>query len=243
MTPKTSEGRVRAVQDVGWKRQLRGYLKSVPAYGSTTDVITDVLREAILDGVLAPSTWLREDELANELSVSRTPVREALRRLSDERLAVRLTNRGTVVTSMSLDDVVALFLVREQLEALAARLAAVRQPPGLLGALAKLQEQAIVAAGVRDTAALVELNREFHRQLRESSGNPYLVRFLTQVEHGVRRFQQTTYDAAGRIEETLAEHHAIIDAIAAGDADAAVEKSTEHMRRAREAQVRAILGA
>jgi len=89
------------------------------------------LAGGILDGVLAPSTWLREDELASELSVSRTPVREALRRLSDERLAVRLTNRGTVVTSMSLDDVLALFLVREQLEGLAARLAAVRQPPGL----------------------------------------------------------------------------------------------------------------
>ena len=98
---KASEGRARAVADSGWKRQLRAYLKSVPAYGSTTDVITDVLREAILDGVLAPSTWLREDELASELSVSRTPVRVALRRLSDERLAVRLTNRGTVVTSMT----------------------------------------------------------------------------------------------------------------------------------------------
>ena len=116
MTTKASAGRAGSEQDGAWKRQLRTYLKSVPAYGSTTDVITDVLREAILDGVLAPSTWLREDELASELSVSRTPVREALRRLSDERLAVRLVNRGTVVTSISLDDVVALFLVREQLE-------------------------------------------------------------------------------------------------------------------------------
>ena len=220
---------------------MRTYLKSVPAYGSTTDVITDVLREAILDGVLAPSTWLREDELATELSVSRTPVREALRRLSDERLAVRLVNRGTVVTSISLDDVVALFLVREQLEALAARLAAVRQPLGLLSALAGVQEQATVAAAARDTAALVDLNREFHRLLRDSSGNLYLVRFLTQVEHGVRRFKQTTYDATRRIDETLAEHKSIIDAIAAGDANLAVERSTEHMRQAREARVRAIL--
>ena len=240
---KASEGRARTTAEGGWQRELRSYLKSVPAYGSTTDVITDVLREAILDGVLAPSTWLREDELASELSVSRTPVREALRRLSDERLAVRLTNRGTVVTSMSLDDVVALFLVREQLEGLAARLAAVRQPPGLLSALAKVQEQATVASVAKNRVALVELDREFHKQLRESSGNPYLVRFLTQVEHGVRRFQQTTYNAADRIEETLAEHRAIIDAIAACDADMAVEKSAEHMRRAREAQVRAILGA
>jgi DNA-binding GntR family transcriptional regulator len=243
VTAKASAGGVEPKEDIGWKRQLRAYLKSVPAYGSTTDVITDVLREAILDGVLAPATWLREDELANELSVSRTPVRDALRRLADERLAVRLANRGTVVTSMSLDDVLALFMVREQLEGLAARIAAARQPPGLLSSLAKVQEMAVRAAGAKDTAALVELNREFHRQLRESSGNPYLVRFLTQVEHGVRRFQQTTYQSVGRIQETLAEHLAILDAIADGDSDSAVEKATEHMRRAREAQVRAILGS
>jgi DNA-binding GntR family transcriptional regulator len=223
--------------------QLRSYLQSTPRYGSTTDVVIEVLREAILDGVLPPETWLREDELANDLAVSRTPIREALRRLSDDRLAVRLANRGTIVAPMSLDDVFAVYLVREQLEGLAARLAASRQPPGLLAALLDTHEEMVARAPDRDLPGLAAVNLKFHRLLREAAGNPYLDRFLVQVEHAVRRFGHSTYESPGRLDATLSEHRAIINAIASGDGDTAAERACEHMRHARDARVHSILGS
>jgi DNA-binding GntR family transcriptional regulator len=223
--------------------QLRSYLRSAPSYGSTTDVITEVLREAILDGVLPPSTWLREDELATDLNVSRTPIRDALRRLADDHLAVRLPNRGTIVAPLSLDDVLAVYLVREPLESLAARLATLRSPPGLLTSLLEAHEAMTAAASIRDIADLSALDLIFHRLLREGSENPFLDRFLIQVEHAVRRFGRSNFESAARLQETLEEHKAIIDAIASGDADAAAELAAEHMRHARDARIRALLGS
>jgi DNA-binding GntR family transcriptional regulator len=222
---------------------LSSYMRSALDYGSTTDVVTDALREAILDGVLPPSSWLREDELATELNVSRTPIREALRRLADQHLAVRLTNRGTIVAPLSLDDILAVYLVREQLEGLAARLAALRIPQGLLTSLLETHELMVAAAPQLDVAALAALNLKFHRLLREASANTYLDRFLVQVEHAVRRFGHSTYESPSRLQETLDEHRAIIDAIASGDPEAAAERATEHMRHARDARIRSILGS
>jgi DNA-binding GntR family transcriptional regulator len=222
--------------------ELRAFLKAVPAHGSTTDAVTDALREAILDGRLAPSTWLREDDLARQLQVSRTPVREALRRLSDEHLAVRAAHRGTLVAPMGLDDILAVYLVRETLEGLAARMTAQRQPHGTVEALTSVHHKMIAAADLGDTAALAKLNLDFHRALREGSGNSYLDRFLTQVEHAVRRFGRTTFQAPGRTVTALAEHGAIIEAVAAADPDLAAERAAEHMRRAREVRVQEVLG-
>lgn len=218
--------------------QLRAHLP-VLAHGSTTDAVTECLREGILSGAVPPSTWLREDELARALSVSRTPVRDALRRLSDEGLAVRLPNRGTVVAPMSLDDVLAVYSVRESLEGLAARTVARRAPAEILAEMRLVHER--MEQNLGDAALCVALNREFHRLLRDGSGNPYLARFLTQVEHAVRRFGRSTYESPGRIEETLEEHAAILAAITAGDPDAAERAAVAHMRRARSVRIEQIL--
>src|ERR1700753_2242511 len=109
------------------KGPLSRYLAAQPQRGSASDAVTNALREAILDGTIAESTWLREEDLARELSVSRTPVREALRRLSDERLTNRVANRGSIVAPMTLDEVLAVYVVRESLEGLAARTVAQRR--------------------------------------------------------------------------------------------------------------------
>jgi DNA-binding GntR family transcriptional regulator len=235
-TSDVTEQESSAAPDLGF------YLRAVPSRGSTTDAVTDALREAILDGTLGPSTWLREDDLSRQFNVSRTPVREALRRLTDERLTVREANRGTVVAPMSIDDVLAVYTVRETLEGMAARMAARRHPPGLVNALAAVQKEMAAAAETHDTPALVRHNLEFHRLLRQASGNPYLDRFLVQVEHAVRRFGVSTFDAPGRTEQALAEHKSIIEAVAAGDPDLAERRAAEHMRYARETRIQAILG-
>jgi DNA-binding GntR family transcriptional regulator len=210
-------------------------------HGSTTDAVTDALREAILDGRLPPSTWLREDELSRQLNVSRTPVREALRRLTDEQLTVREAHRGTVVAPMSIDDVLAVYMVRELLEGMAARMTARRRPAGIVEELSGIQREMETAAEARDIPLLVRLNIDFHRVLRAASGNPYLARFLVQVEHAVRRFGVSTFEDESRTEALLAEHRAIVEAVAAGDPDLAEAKAFEHVRAARDTRIRAIL--
>lgn len=217
------------------------YLSEVPAHGSLTDAVTNALREAILDGVLAPSTWLREDEIAGELKVSRTPVREALRRLTDERLTERAPNRGTIVAPMTLDEVLAIYPVRQNLEGLAARMVAFRQPSGLLGKLLATQERMATAVEAADLLMLVSVNLDFHRLLRGGCGNIYLERFLLHIENAVRRFGRSTYETPGRAAEALAEHAEIIDAIAKSDPDRAADAAINHMRRAQEVTIQTVL--
>jgi DNA-binding GntR family transcriptional regulator len=133
-------------------------------------------------------------------------------------------------------------MVRETLEGMAARMAARRRPDGVVEGLAAVQRQMEAAAEREDTVALVQLNLEFHRILRLASGNPYLDRFLVQVEHAVRRFGSSTFQYKDRTEHALAEHQLIIEAIAAGDAELAESRAADHMRRARETRIQSILG-
>ena len=223
-------------------RSIRAYLGAKPTRGRTTEAVTDALREAILDGALAPSTWLREDEIAATLDVSRTPVREALRRLADEGLAHKTAHHGTVVSPMSMEDIMALYVIRENLEGLAARLAAVRGEPGLVPALREVQEtmEGLVDSG--DSAALSRHNIAFHRLIRNAAGNQYLERFLGQAEQAVRRLAPTTFDFPGRPATGCAEHAEIIEAIAARDPDAAEEAGKRHMRNAREIRFSKMMG-
>jgi DNA-binding GntR family transcriptional regulator len=223
-------------------QRLRAYLQEGAVRGRTTDDVTSALREAILDGVLPPSAWLRESELAEAFKVSRTPVREALRRLADEGLAVKTAHHGTVVASLSLEDVLALYVVREDLEGLAARLAAVRSPQGLVADLDDINAQMRRAAGEGDVDRLAKLNLAWHRALRTGAANPYLERFLNQVEHAVRRLPATTLIHPGRPDEVLREHEAVARAIKEGDGEAAEREAKAHMRRAREIRLAVLLG-
>jgi DNA-binding GntR family transcriptional regulator len=220
------------------RKNLRVYLEQTPDHGSTTDVVTDALREAILEGALPEGTWLREDELANDLGVSRTPVRDALRRLSDEHLAERMAHRGTVVASMRLEDVLAAYAVREVLEGAAARSVANRPLPGTTEELSRIHAAMVDAFKREEFTLLPTLNLEFHAALREGSDNPYLRRFLLQIEHTVRRVQNRTATFTSRSADTIDEHGAIVAAIIAGDSDLAAERAQTHIRNAREARIR-----
>jgi DNA-binding GntR family transcriptional regulator len=222
---------------------LRKYLPTGTARGRTTDAVTDAMREAILDGHLAPSTWLREDHLSKAFEVSRTPVREALRRLADEGLAVKTAHHGTVVAPLSLEDVLALYVVREDLEGLAARLAAARCPPGLVAALDRLGLEMTKSGEAGDIRQMAHQNLLWHRAVREAAGNSYLTRFLTQVEHAVRRLPTSTFAQHGRPEEAAAEHDAVVRAIEARDEATAERAAKAHMHRAREIRLAVLLGS
>ncbi|AXG14269.1 GntR family transcriptional regulator [Intrasporangium calvum] len=216
---------------------LSRFLVDLPSRGRATEVVTDALREAIITGHLPPGTWLREDEIARELSVSRTPVREALRRLADDGLAEKHAHQGTIVAGVSFEDVLALYAVREPLEGTVARFAAARRTDELVAALREAQADMAEAAAQHDPDGMVEFNRQFHRILSDATGNVYLRRFMLQIENAIRRLPSTTYSSPKRQQTVLSEHEAIIAAVDAGDPDLAAVAASLHMRNAREVRL------
>lgn len=224
-------------------RGLRQYMTSDLGYGSAARAVTDALREAILDGVLTPDTWLREAEVAAELGVSRTPVREAILRLHEEGLVSRTAGTGgAVVATLSMEDVIAVYAVRESLEAAAASLVATSGNAALVDSLNDIHDRMIRAADKPDAPEkLAQLNLLFHAEIREATGNAYLRRFLVEVEHAVRRFQRSGYANPEHIHRTIEEHRRIIDAIAAHDPAEAGAAAAEHMKSARQMRIRDLL--
>jgi DNA-binding GntR family transcriptional regulator len=219
------------------ERRLADYYVPGANRGATADAVTDALREAILDGMVPASSWLREVDIAAELNLSRTPVREAIRRLDAEGLVVHVPNQGGQVAPMGLDDILAVYTVRENLEGLAARLAAQRVQAGSGQSLTAAHRALKAAAQRGDVADMKLQNLHFHRAIRDAADNPYLQRFLTLVEHSVRRFGTTTFESPERMEATVVEHEAMLNAILNGNADEAESLAREHMSAARRAPV------
>jgi DNA-binding GntR family transcriptional regulator len=212
-----------------------------PTRGRMPDAVAQVLREAILDGLLEPGAWLRESEVAKALQVSRTPVRDALRVLASEGLLRINANQGAVVTPMTSDDVLELYAMRETLETLASRLAARRAPRQCLEKFSELIPRMKKAGEDGDIKLLSRLNFEFHAIVRDAAGNRYLDRVLSQIQSAARRFPDPTLSLPGRVEESIAEHVALANAISQGDSEEAAKLAAAHMQHLSELRIRQLL--
>jgi len=220
---------------------LNGFKERNAHHPRAADMIRETLRDAILDSQLAPGTWLREEELARYFGVSRTPVREALQVLRSEGLVEAAPNLGARVAALTTDDVLALYLVREVLDGLAARLATTRMSPAQWERIDVILDEMQAAAVVEDTERLAELNLQFHRLIRQAANNTYLNRFMEQVEHGVQRFSDTIFAYPGRGLDAVREHHEICDAMRAGDSARAERLAIEHAQRARQLKLKMLI--
>jgi len=202
-------------------------------------LVTDVaarLRRAILSRELKPGQRLLETELAVQLGVSRTPLREALRMLEQEALVVPLPRGGVEVALLSAADADELYELREALDGLAARRVAGQNGRDVVaGVLRENLEQAKVAVMKRDMERFTELNVSFHETIVEASGNRWLGRFIPIIRMTIQLFYPVLATDTGRAEQALEEHAAILEAIAGGDVEQAAERAREHARRARQA--------
>ena len=194
-----------------------------------------LILNAIDTGVYRPGDRLVESELADRFGMSRTPIREALQRLETQSLLSR-DGRSLVVASLDHNQMAELYVVRSELEALAARLAARHATEEEVRLLQRMVEED--RANVHDPAALKRTNRRFHRQVHLASHNRYLVQQLDLVYRSMALMATTSLAAEGRSEIAVAEHAAVVDAIAAGDGDAAYEGLKGHISRAFEARLR-----
>ncbi len=203
---------------------------------ATRQRVREELRERILTGRLKPGDRLVERELAEDLGVSRVPVREAIRSLEAEGFLAVQSPRRIVVRQLARADVEELFDVREALEGLAAGLAAERAGKPELRALERLLAEAARATESGDPAQITKLNTRFHDEIVAISGNGLLWEILKPLE-GRLRWLTSQNEHWG---ELLDEHRGLYEAIASGDADSARAHAVEHVRVNRGVTLRAL---
>lgn len=200
--------------------------------------VADRLRDDILEGRLAPGTWLRQARLAREQGVSQMPVREALRELAAEGLVEHVPYCGVRVATAHAQDVADLYACRAAIEGLAARAAAVNVTEAERAELRKLHERMGRRLSPRHLAEYRELNRRFHTLLFEASRRPFLVRTLRQLWSAfptmlLTRFAETAFRSIpGRDAEDVPEHAAILSALERRDPDAAERAARAHVEEA-----------
>ena len=188
-----------------------------------------LILEAIDSHIYRPGDRLVESELADRFGVSRTPIREALQRLETQNLLTR-DGRSLIVASLDHTQVSELYVVRGELEGLAARLAASHATPEEVRVLRDMlaADQALI----NDPDGLSRANRRFHKQIHLASHNRFLVQQLDLVHRSMALLATTSIAAEGRTSDTLEEHEVIVAAIEAGDGDAADRALRDHISKA-----------
>jgi DNA-binding GntR family transcriptional regulator len=201
------------------------------------------LKEQIISGDLAPDVRLIELAIAAEFNVSRTPVREALKRLAVENLVLADPARGMVVHAPDAREIEDVFIVREALDALAARLAAHRITPSEHGRLRVVVDSMEDAISTGRREQVVVANTHFHDVIYAAAGNEMLERLGRDLREFVRRFTTLPFASPDRVDHVLVEHRAIVAALEAHDPEAAEAASRQHLAAAREYVVRMQLQA
>jgi DNA-binding GntR family transcriptional regulator len=196
------------------------------------DIVHASLREAIFSGELKPGSKLSVPALAGRLGVSRSPVREAVLRLTQERLAQEEARRGAVVARIGASELVRIYELREVLEGLAARLAVEHSGRRMVEELRAALEDHARAVDAGSAEAHTKADMRFHRIVREASANDGLIEALEGIQAQVRLAMVTTTVTAGP-HLALADHRSIFQAIERGDPQGAERAAREHIVRLR----------
>ena len=194
---------------------------------STPDLVDQVYRnllDAISDGSLAPGTRITQEDIAEQLAVSRQPVLQALRLLKKDGFVLDAPGRGVLVAPLDVGELVQIYQVRSALDALAARLAA--QSRSQLDP--QLIRQGRKAARGHDVKAMMAADAQFHAAIYAASGNPLIAQSAQLHWHHIRRAMGAVLQVSTMRESIWDEHEAIAEAIAAGNADRAETLIREH---------------
>jgi DNA-binding GntR family transcriptional regulator len=204
----------------------------------SSELVYRQLKDQIISGEVAPGSRLIELTIAANFGVSRTPVREALKRLAAENLVLADPARGMVVHAPDADEIEDVFVVRGALDGLAARLAAHRITPSELARLSLIIETMRQAIQAERREQIVLANQRFHDVIYSAAGNPLLARVASDLRDFVRRFSTLPFASPDRVEHVLTEHEQIMAALESHNPQAAQEASDRHLDAAREYLIR-----
>ncbi len=208
---------------------------------SLAEVACDEIRKAIREGRVATGAHLTEVDLASWLGMSRTPIREAMRRLESEGLLLNQPFRGALVMRLDADDMRQMFAVRELLEPAAAAACAMNAGPAEIAALRAIIK--LEAAQLDNPAALIPLNRQFHNIILESAHNQFLSKAIAGVYSLIPLLGDSNLLNGPHAREAHAQHRAIVDAIERRDAGRADAVAREHVRQSLKTRLARIANA
>ena len=209
--------------------------EELPTHRQLRKLVADRLRNSILNGRYQPGEWLRQEKLAQELSVSQMPVREALKELAAEGLIEHVPYRGVRVVDISPTDVEDIYTMRAHLESRAAGFAAKNITPEELAELKSIQAEIVAYSAPEHVLKYRELNRRFHELIFTASRRPYLIRTLKMLWAAFPTMLMGNYartvsqPLTGRDDTDLQEHAGIIEALEKGDANTVQRLMKEHI--------------
>lgn len=210
------------------------------SYKPLREIVCDTLRQAIVDGIFKPGERLMEIQLAEEMGVSRTPVREAIRKLELEGFVAMIPRRGTYVADISIKDINDVYEIRIALDVLAVGLTAERISDEDLVKLRALLINVEKQIESGDIDKIVEADSQFHDALYQSSHNQRLVGIISNLRDQFTRLRTRSMNYPGRLDNTLKEHKDLVDAIASRDVIRAQELARLHLENAEQTLLAAI---
>ena len=202
----------------------------------------EAIKAQILESRYPPGSMVSETQLAADLDISRTPIREALRQLATSGLVEILPKRGVLISRLTLEDVVEVYQLREQLECFATGLAAIRTTPSEATRFRSDHDRALSSLNRERLREAYDHSILMHQRIIDLAGNSRLRQFMQELSDQVHRFGLLTL-RHGRAVQAIAEHGAIIDALTANDGARAKTLMRTHLREDRNAVLRVILPA
>lgn len=224
---------------------MAGHLQPIKldSYKPLRELVCETIRQAIITGIFSPGERLMEIQLADEMGVSRTPVREAIRKLEQEGFVVMIPRRGTYVADISIKDIAEIYEIRTSLDMLAAGLAAERITPEELANMNRYLVEISKAANIMDMDKIVELDTAFHDVLYTASRNERLHGIIYNLRDQLTSIRGRSMSYPGRMSETMDEHRALVDSIAARDVERAQRAARIHMENAERTLMRSLAEA
>ena len=200
--------------------------------GTLRGKVFSQIQNDILNGLYQPGENLIETKLSEEMGVSRTPIREAIRQLELEGLVQSIPNKGAIVKGISAKDIEDIYTIRMLIEGLAARWAAEKITPEELEELKEAVELEEFYTVKNDISHLLRSDSRFHDIIYKACKSKPLMHTLSTFHHHVQRARSISMNSPGRARQVLEEHKAIFRAITDRDADRAEKLTTEHVRNA-----------
>ncbi|MBR6472918.1 MAG: GntR family transcriptional regulator [Firmicutes bacterium] len=195
------------------------------------EIVYEELKRQIMVGEIAPGTRMMEVDLADEMGVSRTPVREAIRKLEKEGLVTIEPRRGAYASDISAKEMEDVLEVRQDLEGMAAGLAAQKIDEEDKDQLIRITEEYRKAVESGDVSEIIKKDEEFHKYIVGLSENKTLIKMVSQVQELALRFRYIYYEDFSRFKNQPMEHQEIVEAIVSGDANSARRHAEVHVSR------------
>jgi len=207
---------------------MKGNLR-IRGYELLSQKVYQVLKKGIVQGILEPGSSLSENKLAKEMHVSRTPIREAMRKLTAEGLVKTSPNQKMIVPEVSLVDMKEVLMVRGALEGLAASITAKKINREEIDKLEKIVTQMSIYVIKNNLSSYCEVDDEFHDLILSICGNKWIIKVRENLGNFIYRYRSKSLSVSGRLKCSLEEHRAIMESLKKHDSGEADRLSKIHM--------------